>query len=361
MSRLEPPFDAVDAHGMTARIAAIPDDITRQLAHLATHRWRLPADPTLLAVGAMGGSAIAAELTRGLAGDRCPRPLLLVRDYAWPACVRDRALALLCSYSGGTEETLALYRDASARGVGRVAITTGGTLGAWCTRDAVSFATVPGGSPPRAALFPAWVTLTHLLAALGWIDDPSDGWRAAAELLRARERVLGAAVPESSNPAKQLARALAGRRVFVYAASERIGALATRLRQQLNENAKLLGHSATVPELNHNEIVGWESPGEAWRGAAVVMLRDPEDRPEVMTRLALTGEYVASQGATVHVVEPPAGPRLSRMAALVQFADYVSLYLAFLRGVDPTPIASIDAFKRRLAEHAAAQPGSDGV
>ena len=83
--------------------------------------------------------------------------------------------------------------------------------------------------------------------------------------------------------------------------------------------------------------------------------------PSAAMRLALTGEYVASQGATVHVVEPPAGPRLSRMAALVQFADYVSLYLAFLRGVDPTPIASIDAFKRRLAEHAAAQPGSDGV
>jgi glucose/mannose-6-phosphate isomerase len=136
-----------------------------------------------------------------------------------------------------------------------------------------------------------------------------------------------------------------------------MGAVATRLRQQLNENAKMLGHSATVPELNHNEIVGWEVPGDAWRDTAVLVLRDHEDRPEVARRLELTGEYAARQGAEVHVIPSPDGRRLARMAAQTQFADYLSLYLAVARGVDPTPIASIDEFKRRLAESAAAREG----
>jgi glucose/mannose-6-phosphate isomerase len=262
------------------------------------------------------------------------------------------AVAFLSSYSGQTEETLSLYREASARGVARVASATGGTLGEWCSRDGVSCAPMPAGEPPRAALYAAWVTLTHLVHALGWGPAPAPLWGEALALVRARAAVLGTAVGEPRNPAKQLARRLLGRRVFVYAASERLGALATRLRQQLNENAKLLAHSATVPELDHNEIVGWEAPGEAWRDISIVVLRDPEDRPENAARLRLTGEYAAGQGAAVHVVESPAGPRFARGVALAQFADYVSLYLALLRGVDPTPIASIDAFKRRLAQDA---------
>jgi len=129
-----------------------------------------------------------------------------------------------------------------------------------------------------------------------------------------------------------------------------MGAVATRLRQQLNENAKLLAHSALVPEANHNEIVGWERPGELHRRVSVLVLRDPDDRREVTRRLTLTADYARRQGAEVHEVPPAQGDRLTRMAAQVQFGDYLSLYLALLGGADPTPIASIDEFKRRLSE-----------
>ena len=354
MTRLEPPF-GIDRHDMTARIDGIPEQIDDQLARLDGFQWEVPAGPALLAVGGLGGSAIAGELTAALVADKAPVPMLVVREYGWPACVRPGALVLLSSYSGGTEETLALYRDAAARGVARVALTCGGRLGEWCARDGVPAAPLAPGPPPRAALYASWVSGTHLVAELGWVADAAAQWRAAAALLRARRDTLGSAAPEAGNPAKSLARSLAGRRVLVYAGSERIGALATRLRQQLNENAKMLGHSATAPELNHNEIVGWEVPGEAWRDTAVLLLRDREDRPEVARRLVLTGEYATRQGAEVHEIQTPEGPRLARMAALAQFADYLSLYLAVERGVDPTPIASIDEFKRRLAESATAR------
>ena len=349
-----PPYGARDAGGMAARITGQPEQIERALEQRAAHPWergRLPGNADLLAVGALGGSAIAADLSAGLYADRLPRPLLTVRDYHWPACVTRASLALLSSYSGETEETLALYREAGERGVPRAAITTGGTLGAWCDRDAVPRVGLAPGSPPRAALFDSWVAITTLLHALGWVDDPGAGWREAAAVLRAQNGSLAPEVPEERNRAQRLARALAGHTVLVYAGSERVGAVALRVRQQLNENAKMLGHSATVPELNHNEIVGWERR-ETQRGpVAVLLLRDAEDTPVTRTRLSLTGEYVARQGAAVHEVTSTGDGRLARLASLVQFGDYLSLYLALANGVDPTPIASIDEFKRRLAAH----------
>lgn len=350
MSVLEPPYGDRDPGGMAARIAGIPDQIDDALARLTSAPWSAPAAaPDLLAVGGMGGSAIAAELTAALWADRLPVPMLVVRDERWPACVSAHSLVVLSSYSGETAETLALEAEARARRVPRVAITTGGTLAARCAAAGVPVMRVPGGAPPRAALFSGWVTLTSLLARLGWVDDPAPAWREAAALLRARNARLGPRQPEADNPAKQLARALSGQRVFVYAAAERVGAVATRWRQQLNENAKLLGHSAVVPELNHNEIVGWEHPETPARDAALVTLHDREDGANARRRLQLTAEYAAAQGAGVHALSSEGESRVARIASLVQFGDFVSLYLALLRGVDPTAIPSIDAFKRRLA------------
>ena len=348
---LEPPYGERDTGGMAARIDGQPEQIEEALARGAREPWRVPrARPALLAVGAMGGSAIAADLSAALYRDRLPRPMVVVREYRWPACVTADALALLCSYSGDTEETLALFDEAGRRGIPRLALTTGGRLADECRAQEVAFGTLPAGSPPRAAVFSSWVAITRLLNSLGWADDPGAAWSEAAAALRARRETLGTRSPESANPAKRLARALAGRTVFVYAGSEALGAAATRLRTQFNENAKLLAHSALVPELNHNEIVGWERPGATHRQAAVLVLRDREDAPAVARRLTLTAEYARRQGAEVHEISEGGGGRLARLASLVQWGDYLSLYLALDSGVDPTPIASIDEFKRRLAE-----------
>ena len=235
---------------------------------------------------------------------------------------------------------------------GRAAITTGGALASLCDRDGVPWCKLPLSLPPRAALFSSWVPLTMLLAGLEWCDDPSAQWRKAIEALRELRSKIGTEVPEDRNPAKQLARSLVGRRLFLYSGTERMWAVGTRLRQQLNENAKVLAHLATVPELNHNEIVGWELEDGLHGPMAVVLLRDAEDSEATRTRLTLTGEYAAGKGATVHEVESVGEGRLARLASLVQFGDYLSLYLALMNGVDPTPIASINEFKRRLAESA---------
>ncbi|MGH7741393.1 MAG: bifunctional phosphoglucose/phosphomannose isomerase [Candidatus Eiseniibacteriota bacterium] len=346
---LEPPFTGRDPANMLARIEAQGAHIDEALERNAASAWGTdgPA-PKRLAVGAMGGSAIAADLTADLYVDRLPHPLMTVRDYQWPAWARTETRCVLSSYSGNTEETLSLYEQARALGAPRAAISSGGTLVEWCRRDQVPVATVPGGSPPRAALFGSWVALTGLLFGLGWIPDPAPEWRRAAQGLRAGAVSMGGSTPERDNPAKRLARALHRRRVYLYAGSAHLGAAATRFRNQLNENAKLLGHSAVVPELNHNEIVGWELPDAAHREAVVVMLRDDEESAPVSKRCELTAEFATARGAAVHQLRGAGSTRLERLTSIVQQGDFASYYLALLSGTDPTPVGSIDEFKRRL-------------
>jgi glucose/mannose-6-phosphate isomerase len=351
VSDLAPPYGARDRGDMAGRIAAAPDQIERCLALCDETPWRPGIqEPDLLAIGGMGGSAIGADLVRDLYADRLPRPVLTVREVRWPACVTARSLALVSSYSGDTREALALYQRAAERGIPRLGLTTGGTLLEWCERDRVPCLRVPDLGPPRAALYQSWVALTRLLSNLGWVEDPVPSWRAAARRMRERNHVLGPESPEPANRAKQIARELEGRFVFIYAGSERLTAVTTRVRNQLNENAKLLGHSAGVPELDHNEIVGWERDATVSDRSGVLILRDAEDEREITEGLTLTAEFARRRGAKVVEVTEMEGDRLSRMAALVQFGDYLSLYSALLAGADPTPIESIAEFKRRMKE-----------
>lgn len=355
MTTLEPPF-ALDGQGMLARVESAPAMIR---AALAVEAWSPPAmAPDLLAVGGMGGSAIAADLVAAATRDRLPQPMLVVRDYVLPACVTPRSLALLASYSGGTEETLALAAEVARRGVPWVALSTGGALAQAAARAGVPCRPLPAGMSPRAALYAAWVMVSRLVESLGWLDGAAAAWSEAAERLERDVTQWGGAAPESGNLAKQLARRLDGRLVFVYA-EPRLEPLATRWRNQINENAKLLGHSAALPELNHNEVVGWERPGRVEACAAVVLLRDGLESPALEARLALTAELLGRRGVPVLEPPAPAGGATARAASLALLGDCVSVYLAVLNGVDPTPIASLDEFKRRLAARRSPAPVGD--
>ena len=353
---LEPPYGERDRLRMAALVDSLPEHVDEALARSDTQPWLPPvSSPSLLAIGGMGGSAIAGELTAALVADSAPRPVLVVRDYQWPACVDRSALAVLSSNSGNTEETLALAHEAIARGVPCAAIASGGALATLAGERGWPLHRLPGGMPPRAALFHGWVPLTRFVHRLGWSSDPAPGWREASALMKRRRSELGPAASEAANPAKRLARELAGKGVHLYSAPGGPAAVAVRWRQQLNENAKVLAHSSVVPESNHNEIVGWQEPSPLARTLAVLLLRDGEDSAAATARLDLTAEFAARQGAAVHEIRSQGESRIARLASLVQFGDSLSLYLALLGGVDPTDVASIDEFKRRLAARASAR------
>jgi glucose/mannose-6-phosphate isomerase len=282
---------------------------------------------------------------------------MVVRDYRWPAAVRPGALAVLSSYSGATEETLALLDQAEARGVDMVGLTTGGPLGARLSARNAPWRGLPAGLPPRAALGYSVVSLSRLLEALGDPGEGDEAWREAEGVLDAGNAALAPAAPEAGNPAKALARAVVGRALLVHGAFGVTAVVARRWKGQVNENAKTPAFEAALPEMNHNEIVGWQALPDLHARCAAVFLADPGDAPRVARRREVTAEILAEEGLATHVVEARGTSPLARALSLVQFGDWVSFYLAVLAGVDPTPIAKIDRLKRALAAAPSADPG----
>jgi len=341
---------AHDASGMAALIAAWPAQVRQQRAHLAQHPW--PGDlapPSLLALGGMGGSAIAGDLVFALAAGATPFPTLVTRDYRWPAAVGPGTLCVLSSYSGNTEETLALHKAAQERGARVAGLTTGGALAALLTAGNAPWTALPAGLPPRAALGYSVVSLARLLEALG---DPGEGdaaWREALLVLDQGTASLGPAAPEAGNPAKALARAVVGRAVLVHGAFGITAAIARRWKGQVNENAKTPAFEAALPEMNHNEVVGWEAIPDLHERCAAIFLADPGDVPEVVVRRGVTTDILEEEGLTTCEVHPRGSSPLARALSLVQVGDWMSYYLAVLAGVDPTPIAKIDRLKRAMA------------
>ncbi len=298
----------------------------------------------------MGGSAIGGEFAQGYLYDRVRVPMQVVRNYQLPAYVGPDTLVITSSYSGNTEETLAGYSEAVSRGAKPICFTTGGELARRAEKAGHDVITIPPGFPPRAALGLSLVPLLKILGRLGLAPDATpeidEGIKLTAEL--AEE--YGAARRSDANPAKDLAEWLHGYVPVVYGSVPWVSVVATRWCGQFSENSKLVAHRNELPEMNHNEIVGWSAHNPLTEMARVVFLRDSEDHIRVAKRIEITAESVASSGARVRSVESRGASRLARLLSLVVLGDFASLYLALLTGADPTPVRPIDKLKARLAD-----------
>ena len=332
---------AVDAGGML-------EDVLQQPHQLEDALWRVESAGIVsmdarggLVVCGMGGSAIGADLARGAIGDRARRPLVTARDYAPPSWAGEETLVLCASYSGDTEETLAAYAAAGDQGAMRVAMTTGGRLAELARADGVPVIGVPSGMQPRAAV--AYMTVGALeVAALAGVTDSLRGEvEAASALLRGLAAEWGPDGDPEAEP-KALARRLQNHVPVVYGADLTAPA-GVRWRSQLNENAEIPAFDGVLPEMDHNEICGWGQPT-----FTAIFLADDEQHPRVKRRIELTADVVAAAGSPVERVPSRGETRVERLLSLVLLGDLVSLYLAVLNGVDPTPVARIQDFKQRL-------------
>jgi glucose/mannose-6-phosphate isomerase len=336
---------AVDSTGQA-------DEILDLYEHLEDALWRVesasiaPVDaPGGLIVAGMGGSAAGGRLAAGALGARLRRPMVIADGYALPGWAGPDTLVLCSSYSGATEETLAAYDDALERGAPRLVATTGGPLAERARRDGVPVIPVPGGFQPRAAVGYALVAALEAAALCGAGPSLRDEVEAAAALAERLAPEWGPDGPEDGE-AKALARRLHGT-VPVIAGAELAAAAAYRWKCQINENAGLPAFASVLPELDHNEVVGW--PAADGRLSAV-FLDDPGAHPRNRLRAELTAEQAAAGAAVVARVHAQGETPVERLVSLVLLGDLVSLYLAVLRGEDPVSIPPIDALKAALAE-----------
>ncbi len=298
----------------------------------------------------MGGSAIGGEFAQGYLYDRLRVPMQVVRNYRLPAHVGPDTLVITSSYSGNTEETLASYSEAVSRGAKPICFTTGGELTRRANEAGHDVIAIPPGLPPRAALGLSLVPLLKILGRLGLAPDATpeidEGIEMAAEL--ASE--YGVAVRTDANLAKDLAEWLHGHVPVVYGSAPWVSVVATRWCGQFSENSKIVAHMNELPEMNHNEIVGWSAHSPLTDTARVVFLCDCDDHKRVARRIEITRESIAATGALVRSVESRGASRLARLLSLVILGDFASLYLAVLARADPTPVRPIDKLKAELAD-----------
>src|SRR5579875_2966791 len=321
--------------------------------HLRDALWRVesaeisPQDsPGGLVIAGMGGSAIGGMLAAGVLGDRASRPIEVARDYALPAWTTPDTTVLCASYSGETEETLAAFDAAGAVGARRIVSTTGGTLAASAREEGVPVIPIPGGFQPRAAVGYGLVVALEVAALCGVAPSVRTEIDVASAHADALAGEWGPGAPEDSL-AKRLARSLAQTIVQIGGAGL-TAPIAYRWKTQLNENAGTPAFAGRLPELDHNEIVGWEAAPMLGR-FSVVMLDDCDLHPRVRERIALTLEVIGERAVASHRIQTLGSTRIERLISLVLLGDLVSIYVAVLRGRDPASIEPIDELKRALA------------
>ncbi len=306
-----------------------------------------------IVVTALGGSAIGGDFARALADQVGTVPLIVNRDYSLPHWVGPHTLVIAGSYSGNTEETLAAYANAQSAGAQIAVITSGGMIKELAEADGHTVALVPGGQPPRSATGYMFFPMLALLSKLGLLAH--DFERDIDEMLERLDKLaadFGPEVPAERNPAKQLAIALSGKLPVVYGTQGYRGAVAVRWKGQFNENAKQAAFANVFPEQNHNEILAWTLATRQAQNWSVILLRDPaeiSETPRIARRVEVTRELIAPS-AEIHEVWAEGKSLLARMFHLIYFADFVTVYLAYLNDICPTDIGSIDHLKEELSK-----------
>jgi glucose/mannose-6-phosphate isomerase len=345
--RLDPEaIAAVDKSDLHADIVGLPEHLRDALWKVQSAQLQPWESPGGLIVAGMGGSGIGGVLARAILGDHASRPILSARTYGLPAWTTPDTTVLCASYSGDTEETLACYEAAGALGAKRVAVTSGGKLAELARAEGVPVIPVAGGFQPRAAV--AYMTVAALEVAGLCGAGPRMGSEidVAADHLEHLVVEWGADGPEDSE-AKTLARALRDS-VAVIAGAGVTQPVAYRWKAQLNENAKIPAFANELPELDHNELVGWQNAPSLGRFAAIFL--DDSDTPlRVKQRIELTRDLIGDKATGTYVVRSRGHTAVERIFSLVLLGDLVSLYVAVLRGTDPTPVDVIETLKERLA------------
>jgi glucose/mannose-6-phosphate isomerase len=325
---------------MDKLIAAFPTNIKESLEIASKVTFKAPKHTiqNVLICG-MGGSGIGGKLVSQWLQDELNVPVQLVQDYTFPSYVNKNTLVIGSSYSGETEETLYCVEKALEVGAHIIGICSGGKLAAFCENNELDYILVPGGNPPRTALAFSLGQLINIFVQLGFVNAKNlDSFRKSADLLNENEAEIKA-------EAHKLAAFLKDTFVMIYAASN-YEAVAIRARQQFNENGKILCCHHTIPEMNHNELVGW-GLGDNKYGALFLDSEDWHERN--VTRLQFSIDVIKTKTENVFVLKAKGEDVIQRSIYLINVVDWASFYLSELNNVDATEIDVINNLKGKLS------------
>lgn len=301
-----------------------------------------------IVISGMGGSAIGGDLLRSLFAGMCPVPIVINRNYSIPEFVNEDTLFIAASYSGNTEETISAFEAAVEKRAMIMSISTGGKLEAASKEVGAPCFSIPvRGIQPRCAFGYLFMPMMAFLSELGFIPDNADDIEEAVTLISDAALRLSPDIPVEDNEAKQIAQAVYDKLPVIYASQNYFDIVAMRWKGQFNENSKAMAFHNVIPEMNHNEIVGWGIPADMTRRCVAIFLCDDADSQKIRKRISIARDLIAEEAHVITVQAQGASP-VAKALYLIYVGDFASYYLAVLNDVDPTPIARISLLKSRL-------------
>jgi len=304
-----------------------------------------------LLITGLGGSAIGGDLLSSYLSDKMRVPIFVNRNYTVPRWVNNKTLVVAVSYSGNTEETLSAFNQAVSKKAKVACLTSGGKLDEYARQNNIPVCRLSQGYPPRTALGYLFVPVLILFQKLRFVSNCTRAINETITLLSGLSRSYGPERLVENNPAKQLALKFANKVVFIIGVQDSTSVVALRWKCQLNENAEVFAVSNALPEMNHNEIVGWggQMP-DILKQIHVLFLSDSKDNPQIKRRMEITRNIMSAHACSADVISSEGQSDLARLMSLIYLGDFVSIYMAFLSNLDPTPVKLITRLKNELKE-----------
>lgn len=289
----------------------------------------------------MGGSGIGGMIVKSIVSESCAVPIVVVNNYRIPAFVGKETLVIASSYSGNTEETLAAFAIAQEKKAQLVCVTSGGKFGELAKNNNYPVVNLPNGYPaPRACLGFSVKAQLVVLEAFGLIDKRliDEVGKVSSFLLEKQAAIHQAA--------KDIAAKTHGKMKVLYSEND-FKSVLLRWVQQINENAKELAMYQVIPEMNHNEIVGWESDNQ---DKVVLYIRNRKDLIRNQKRMDIMRVTVEPHAHAIIEIESLGDTFMEKLFYAIHFGDYYSLEMSKLNGVDVMSIESINHLKGELSK-----------
>jgi len=296
----------------------------------------------------MGGSAIAGDIIRESLFDNLKVAIHLNRGYDVPEFCNEKSLIIAVSYSGNTEETLSSVRSATKKGAQIVAVTSGGELGKLAEENKWTVLAVPGSLPPRQAFGYLFFSVLRLFKFLK-VCNVSD--KEINNILQLSTRIVQQNDYTSASGrilSKEIARQIQNNIPIIYAPAPNFGAVAIRWKNQFQENSKSMAFANVIPEMNHNEIVGWEMEHAAIKNFVVLFLEPENMHPRIAARVNLTKNIIRDKGGKSIEIFTEGKTNLEQALYLILLGDWITYYLAIFYEKDPLSILNIDYLKSEL-------------
>ncbi len=297
----------------------------------------------------MGGSAIAGDLMKDVFFDQLKVPMTVVRGYHSPAFCNKNTLVVVSSYSGNTEETLSSVEQAAQSGAQVLAVTSGGKLAETAQANKWALITIPPGLPPRQALGYLFFPLYHALGNLGLIDSYSANLKSLVRFISDLAKRNKYPQAKGHVLSYDLARVIRNKVPIIYSTAPYLQTVSRRWQNQMQENGKSMAFSNVLPEMNHNEIVGWEQDTKAMSEFVVIFMENEDPHPRIKKRIELSKKIIKKRGVKVIEVYTAGKSILEKVFSLIVLGDWVSYYLALGYKKDPNEIKNIDFLKKEMA------------